>query len=402
MPNKFSISADLIIGFLGSGQLARMSAAAAMRMGIRVASYSGSSKTERDADYTTPTEKLHLEPLDWMTPLSYPGAFSDEAALVHFARACDLVTLENEFLDGQILSHVASLSGTPILPSPSSFLKLESKWLEKETFRNAGIPVTPYQKISNIDDLERVAKRFSFPFVLKSSKGGYDGYGNKTVRSPDELEMAFTSLGGQAGRELIAESFIPFKMELAVQIARNRTGYVVYPCCETIQKGHICKTVIAPARIDRSISEEACAMAVSAMEAIDGTGLFAFEFFLTEDNTLYLNESAPRPHNSGHYTIEGCHTSQFENHIRAILGLPLGSTEMRRPVAVMENLLGIYDRSAITETEDEVWLSPDTHLHVYGKQRSRTGRKMGHLTVLGDDYETTAALAASLSAKISI
>lgn len=402
MPNNLSLPADLTIGFLGAGQLARMSAAAAMRLGLRVASYSGNSKAHRYADFAAPKEMLQLEPLEWMTPLHYAGAFNDETALVQFARECDLVTLENEFLDGQLLSRVVSISGTPILPSPSTFHKLESKWIEKETFSNAGIPVTPYRKINDIDDLERFAKKFSFPFVLKSSKGGYDGYGNKTIRSPDELEMAFSSLGGHLGRELVAESYIPFKMELAVQIARNHTGYVVYPCCETIQKGHICKTVIAPARIDNSISEEACALAVRAMEAIDGIGLFAFEFFLTEENTLYLNESAPRPHNSGHYTIEGCHTSQFENHIRAILGLPLGSTEMRRPVAVMENLLGIHDRSAIAKTDDEVWLSADTHLHIYGKQRSRIGRKMGHLTVLGDDFATTPALASMLAANISL
>ena len=352
MNQALPVSANTTIGFLGAGQLAKMSAAVALRMGMKVAAYSGSG-THNTLDPDALQDKsISLQPLEWMTPLQFAGRFDDEEALVRFARKCDVVTLENEFLDGALLSRIQKRSGTSILPSPASFMKLESKFLEKETFRRAGIPVTPYRKITSAQELQAFADEHGYPFVLKSSKGGYDGYGNKTVHSQDEQKTAFASLGGDAGHELIAEAFIPFHKELAVQIARNQTGIAVYPCCETIQKGHICKTVIAPAQINESISDEACRLASVAMEAIDGIGLFAFEFFLTDDGRLFLNESAPRPHNSGHYSIEGCVTSQFENHIRAIMGLPLGSTDMRAPAAVMENILGLQNGDATSDVPE--------------------------------------------------
>ncbi len=388
-----SLSANTTIGFLGAGQLARMSAAEAFRMGLKTAAYSGSAKRMDDPS---------RQPLEWMTPLRFPGTFDDETALIRFAKSCDVVTLENEFLNGALLERVEAESGTPIYPSPGTFQRLESKWLEKETFRKAGIPVTPYRIIEDTGDLKEFAAEFGFPFVLKSSKGGYDGYGNVTVSTKEQFTEAIRSLGGDQGRELIAEAFIAFEKELAVQVARNHTGTVAYPCCETIQKNHICQTVIAPAKIDPVVAEEARSLALAATEAIDGTGLFAFEFFLKSDGGLLLNESAPRPHNSGHYTIEGCIASQFENHIRAILGLPLGSVEMRRPVAVMENLLGIHNRPARVDGDTPLWSVKDAHLHVYGKEESRTGRKMGHITLLGDDHISVQRKAKQLADEIAM
>ena len=421
------MSAETTIGFLGGGQLARMSAAVVMRLGMRAAVFSGSGnpgyagsgswKSESAGPGsgdsvtvneqvprpdTAPDKTASLQPLEWMTPLRYPGTFDDEEALVRFAKECDVVTLENEFLDGELLKRVREKSGTPMWPSPASFLQLESKWLEKETFRKAGIPVTPYEKVGSVQDLEAFGNTHGYPFVIKSSKGGYDGYGNRTVHDPAGISKAFASLGGEAGHELIAEAYIPFHKELAVQVARNHTGTAVYPCCETIQQGHICKTVIAPAPIDKLIADEACRLALRAVEAVDGVGLYAFEFFLTDDGRLYLNESAPRPHNSGHYTIEGCITSQFENHVRAVAGLPLGPTDMRVPVAVMENILSVRNGPAVAEVPDALWDTKEAHLHIYGKQTSRIGRKMGHLTVLGDELVETAGKAAELASKITL
>ncbi|MFO8028776.1 MAG: 5-(carboxyamino)imidazole ribonucleotide synthase [Cyclonatronaceae bacterium] len=402
MITTLPLSSRTTIGFLGAGQLARMSAAVVMRLGMRAAVYSGSGTHRSLEPETLAGSRWPLQPLEWMTPLQFPGRFDDEDALVRFARLCDVVTLENEFLDGALLSRVQERSETSILPSPASFIQLESKWLEKETFRKAGIPVTPYRKISALEDMADFAQSHGYPFVLKSSKGGYDGYGNKTVRSPEEHQLAFTSLGGDSGHELIAEAFIPFQKELAVQIARNRIGTAVYPCCETIQQDHICKTVIAPAQIDNGIAREACRLSEQAMEAIDGIGLFAFEFFLTDDGRLFLNESAPRPHNSGHYTIEGCITSQFENHIRAVMGLPLGPTDLRAPVAVMENILGKREGEAIAEAPESLWSTKNAWLHIYGKSDSRNGRKMGHLTVLGDDPVETGLKASGISNQIQL
>jgi 5-(carboxyamino)imidazole ribonucleotide synthase len=396
------LSAETTIGFLGAGQLARMSAAVVMRLGMRAAVYSGTAKDAEGHPGLKPGLAASLQPLEWMSPLRYPGSFDDEEAIAAFARQCSVVTLENEFLDGQLLLRVRDRSGMPMWPSPETFLQLESKWLEKETFRKAGIPVVPYARIMSIGDMEEFGGMHGYPFVLKSSKGGYDGYGNRTVRSRDDMADAFASLGGDAGHELVAEAYIPFHKELAVQVARNHTGTVVYPCCETIQQGHICKTVIAPAPVERLVAAEAQRLSLQAVEAVDGIGLFAFEFFLTDDGRLYLNESAPRPHNSGHYTIEGCMTSQFENHIRAVAGLPLGPADMRAPVAVMENLLGLRNGSAVADVPDELWGSKETHLHIYGKHSSRIGRKMGHLTILGDEQVETAARASSMASKIML
>jgi len=270
--------------------------------------------------------------------------------MVDFALNCDVVTLENEFIDASILHRVREASGKPMYPAPETFELIGDKRSEKQTFERAGIPVTPWAFLPTPHNARSFGESHGYPFVIKSSKGGYDGYGNATVHTPDEAEKA---------------------------------------CCESIQEGHICKTVIAPARISESLRHKAEEMAVAAVEAIDGIGLFAFEFFLTKDDTILLNESAPRPHNSGHYTIEGCITSQFENHVRAVLGLPLGSTRLRRNAAVMVNLLGKRNQPAVVENTSALFHTEDAHLHVYGKRSSKVGRKMGHITVLGDDVETT-------------
>lgn len=384
------LRADLRLGILGAGQLARMSAYQAFRFGCNVAVYTGSSGSGS------------TEPTSLVTPFSVDGTFDDIDAMIKFAASCDVVTLENEFIDSSILLEVQNRSGTPIYPSPHTFSLIGDKKSEKETFEKAGIPVTPWAVLNTADDAGTFGDTHGYPFVVKSSKGGYDGYGNATVRTATEAADAWGKLGGDSGREVIAEAFVDFRMELAVQVARNHTGTVVYPCCESIQEGHICKTVISPARISDDLRHQAERMAVAAVEAIDGIGLFAFEFFLTRDDQILLNESAPRPHNSGHYTIEGCITSQFENHVRAVLGLPLGATGLRREAAVMVNLLGKRKHAAIAEHTQTLFHTDDAHLHLYGKQESKTGRKMGHITVLGDDIDTTLNRATWLADHIMI
>jgi len=238
--------------------------------------------------------------------------------------------------------------------------------------------------------------------MLKSSKGGYDGYGNETVQDIDEAVVAYENLGGNSDRDILAEAFVDFTKELAVQVARNETGHVVYPCCETVQENHICVAVKSPAPVDQSIQSKAQELAVKATEAIKGKGIFAFEFFLKENGELILNESAPRPHNSGHYTIEGCVTSQFENHVRAVLGLPLGSAGLRSPAVSMINLLGTDEHDAQVDNAFEALKAAGGHLHIYGKLDSRPGRKMGHFTLLGDDVEETYNKAQRLTKEIFI
>jgi 5-(carboxyamino)imidazole ribonucleotide synthase len=381
------LSSDFVIGFLGAGQLARMSALQAFRYGMQVAVFS---------------DRPEEEPVQFMTPHSFSGSFSDTESMLNFARSCDVITLENEFIDSGILKELRDRSGTPVYPSPESFALIENKQIEKETFEKAGIPVTPYEIIKTADDLRLFGERYGWPYLLKSSKGGYDGYGNKTVKSPEEALNAFERLGGNAGHDILAEAFVDFTHELAVQVARNETGLVVYPCCETVQEKHICVAVKSPAPVSPDIQQRAQELAIRATEAINGKGIFAFEFFLTSTGEVLLNESAPRPHNSGHYTIEGCVTSQFENHIRSVCSMPLGSTELIKPVAVMINLLGTQKRSAMIENTHLALAEPNGHLHHYGKLHSKPGRKMAHYTLLGNQLEETYSKAKTLTSDIEI
>ncbi|HEX6981417.1 MAG TPA: 5-(carboxyamino)imidazole ribonucleotide synthase [Balneolaceae bacterium] len=368
------LKAAFKLGFLGAGQLARMSALQAFRYGIQVGVFS---------------DRPEKEPVEFITPHPQTGSFDSAADLIKFAKSCNVLTLENEFISSEILKQVQAESGTFIFPSPESFALIENKLIEKQTFEKAGIPVTPYALIASKADLADFGKKYGWPHLLKSSKGGYDGYGNETVSDLNEAETAFDELGGNEGHDIIAEAFVDFTHELAVQVARNETGHVVYPCCETVQENHICVAVKSPAPVSEKIQQKAQELAVKATEAIDGKGIFAFEFFLTPGGEILLNESAPRPHNSGHYTIEGCVTSQFENHVRAVLGLPLGSTELRKPAVAMINLLGTEKRDAKVDFATDSLKTPDGHLHVYGKLDSKPGRKMAHYTLLGDDMEET-------------
>lgn len=388
-PNFFSVDplqnhlkAQFRLGFLGAGQLARMSSSQAFRYGIQVGVFS---------------DRPENEPVQFMTPFSQTGSYDSVADLAEFAGSCDVLTLENEFISSEILRKTQTQSGTPIYPSPDSFALIENKLIEKQTFEKAGIPVTPYELVQNDDDLESFGEEHGWPYLLKSSKGGYDGYGNETVETLKEAKKAFEALGGEKGHDIVAEAFVDFTHELAVQVARNQTGHVVYPCCETVQENHICVAVKSPAPVDESVHRKAQELAVMATEAIDGKGIFAYEFFLTTDGNILLNESAPRPHNSGHYTIEGCVTSQFENHIRAVLGLPLGSTELRAPAVAMINLLGTDERDAQVDINPDAFTAVDGHLHMYGKLDSRPGRKMGHFTLLGDDMHDTYKKAEALT-----
>jgi 5-(carboxyamino)imidazole ribonucleotide synthase len=235
------LRSNFTLGFLGAGQLARMSALQAFRFGIRVAVYS---------------DRPEHEPVQYMTPITGNGSFEDVDAMVTFAKKCDVLTLENEFIDSMILKEVQELSGTPIYPSPESFSLIENKLIEKQTFENAGIPVTPYALVSNEKELADFGEQHGWPFLLKSSKGGYDGYGNEVAKTPVQALEAFEKLGGMKGHDILAEAFVDFTHELAVQVARNSTGTVVYPCCETIQENHICTAVKTPAALTKEIRKK--------------------------------------------------------------------------------------------------------------------------------------------------
>ena len=237
-----------------------------------------------------------------------------------------------------------------------------------------------------MEDASAALTAFGGKAVAKKFEGSYDGYGNATVTSIEELQQAWKDLAAEDG--LLMEAFVPFVRELAVMVARRPSGDTeVYPVVETEQKDHRCHAVMAPARISSATYEAARKAALAAAEAVDLVGMLGVEFFELEDGAILFNEMAPRPHNTGHYTIEACYASQFENHARSILDLPLGSSEMRMPAAVMINVLGHRAGSVRTDGYSDALHSSQASIHLYGKAEARPKRKMGHVTVTGDNLD---------------
>jgi 5-(carboxyamino)imidazole ribonucleotide synthase len=364
------LKSQTVLGILGSGQLSRMSALAAADLGIQTHIYCNESETS---------------PAEHVATKTFKGQFNDIDSVLKFCETCDIITLENEFIDQKILETIDLNFPNRLFPNSKTFNKIGDKISEKNTFKEAGLLATPFSPVNNHQDILNFAHTHGFPVVLKSAKGGYDGYGNITIKNASEVEEKFNKLKG----ELLVEAFIPYEKELAIMIARNQKGEIIhYPVAHTVQENHICHFVVIPSDISYDIEKKIKDAAQKAMEAIDAVGIFAFEFFLTKKGELYLNESAPRPHNSGHYTLEGCATSQFHNHVRSVFNLPLGQTKLRSPEVIMLNLLGTTNAPAELSPISEFLSIPDGHLHLYGKKTSRIGRKMGHFTLLGDNKES--------------
>ncbi len=363
------------IGILGGGQLARMSAFAAKRMGFSVAIL----------------EKEKNSPAGQLTHLEFKGWVNDNNIMKRFASASDVITLENEFVDYRRIEFLENL-GKKVYPSSKTISLIQDKLIQKETLAKNKIPVPGFTAVNHKSDFDKIVKELKLPFILKSRKMGYDGYGNAYVNNRKSFEESFDMLTHRHSK-LMAEEFIDFKMELAVMVVRTKNEIKTYPVVQTIQKNHICHTVIAPAKIPREIVKQAKEIAIESVLAVKGFGIFGVELFYTSKGKILVNEMAPRPHNSGHYTIEGCCTSQFENHIRAVLNLPLGSTEMVKPCAVMINLLGKRNGPGIVKNYNTALASDKVHLHIYGKHTSRTGRKMGHITVIGDHLNKILSIA---------
>ncbi len=364
-----------IIGILGGGQLARMSAYQAYKLGYDIAIL----------------EKSKNSPAGIMTKYDFAGWVNDKKSLTDFTKASDIVTLENEFVDYQKLEFIESLR-KKVIPSPKTISLIQDKFIQKNSLRNKNIPVAGFLKINEDTAYSNIVNALGKKFILKSRKMGYDGYGNHSVKSEKDYLQGIKKLGSRHS-ELMAERFIDFDMELAIMVARTKKEIKTYPVVQTIQKNHICHTVIAPAQINPAVRKKAEKIAVESVKAIKGYGIFGVEMFLVKGKEILVNEMAPRPHNSGHYTIEACVTSQFENHIRAVLNLPLGSTEMVKPFAVMINLLGKRNGNGIVENYNKVLKSEIVHFHIYGKEKSRPGRKMGHITVMGENLNEILNLA---------
>lgn len=356
------------LGIIGGGQLAKMTALSALQLGCDVA------VLERNAVSPAAVLATHSLVGDWDLP----------AELLRLAAHCDVVTLENEFVDARSLTALEA-AGRKVFPTAKSIALVQDKLIQKQTLAAAGLPVPEFRAVANPEAVTAAALELGLPLLLKARRNAYDGKGNVTVRSLDEVSAAWRKLGGHDGNELFVEAFCPFVNEVAVIITRGRNGEcATYPLVETVQRDHICHIVRAPAVVSPEISAAALDIARRAVTAVGAVGSFGVEMFLTASGEAFVNELAPRVHNSGHYTIEACECSQFENHVRAVLGWPLGSTRMVAPAAVMVNLLGVGKGPGRPAGFDAALAVPGAHVHIYGKAMSNAGRKMGHVTALGE------------------
>jgi 5-(carboxyamino)imidazole ribonucleotide synthase len=324
-------------------------------------------------------------PAGRLTRSEIVGGWDDQAALEAFARVSEVVTLENEFVPAEVLEQL-SARGALVRPGAAGLRTIQDKLRQKQALQAQGLPVPRFAAVESAEDILRAADEFGWPLILKARRNGYDGYGNATIRSADEIGAAWERLTTRARSTsgvLLVEQAVPFVRELAVLVARDPIGRsVTYPVVETIQRDHICHIVRAPAAIEPTTARLAAEIAQAAVAAVAGVGITAVELFELVDGAVLVNELAPRPHNSGHFSIDACLTSQFENHVRAVLGLPLGDPSLRSP-AVMVNLLGARDGDCTPRGLEQALAIPNAHVHLYGKRAVRRGRKMGHVTALG-------------------
>ena len=355
-----------VVGILGGGQLARMTAFAARRMGF-------------DVRFLLPEPANPVEGLG----RSFTGDWTDPDLLRAFGSACDVVTAESEWAPVQEAEQ-ALQDRVPVRPGSFTLDVIRHKGRQKTWLRDAGLPTPEFACCAALDEALAAADRFGYPVLAKKYTHAYDGYGNRTAHSPEELRAAWERLAADDG--LLIETFVAFRREISVLVARRPGGeHVAYPVADTEQRNHRCYAVEVPSRMSESESDRARRTGVDAAISVQGTGIIAVEMFQTANGDFLINELAPRPHNTGHYSIEGSHTSQFENHLRAVLDLPLGDAGLRAPAAAMVNVLGQRDAEASPRGLDEALAVPGAAVHLYGKPNGRPHRKMGHVTVTGDD-----------------
>lgn len=351
------------IGLIGGGQLARMFALEARRMGFhtRVLDPAPHSPAAQVAD-------AHVcAPLD------------DLDAAGELARGCDVVTLEWENADVGTLHHAAQWA--PVHPAPGVLEIAQHRVREKDAVRRLGLATAEYRPVTNQADLRTALAEVGTPAVLKTARGGYDGRGQVVLERADQADEAFRELAPAS--DLVLEAWVPFRMEVSAICARNAQGEVAtFPIAENVHKHGILDVTVAPARVPASVAGAARQTGEALAEGLGVVGLLAIEMFVTPDDRLLVNEIAPRPHNSGHFTWEACATSQFEQQLRAVCGLPLGATELLLPAA-MANLFGDEFRAdGSLPAAAHTLATRGVALHLYGKRHPRPGRKMGHLTAL--------------------
>jgi 5-(carboxyamino)imidazole ribonucleotide synthase len=363
------------LGILGGGQLGRMFALAAKRMGYRVAVLEPSPDS----------------PCGQVADRVIPAPYKDEVALRELAGVSDVLTYEFENVDAGAVEFLESL-GKPVHPSGRALRVTQNRLLEKTFARDQGIPVTPFAPVRSASELENAMRETGFPAFLKTARGGYDGKGQARIENPEEGRAAFVDF---AGVELILERRAPFALEVSLVACRGKDGaFAAYPPSENTHVRNILDVSVFPARIPPASATAAREIARKVGEGLGIVGTFCVELFAMADGSLLLNEIAPRPHNSGHATLDACPCSQFEQQVRAICGLPLGSTGLLRSAA-MVNILGTGEGDRL-EGVEELLRHAGVALHLYGKTRAPRGRKMGHFTVLADSADEAARCAGEL------
>jgi 5-(carboxyamino)imidazole ribonucleotide synthase len=354
-----------VIGVLGSGQLGRMFAIAARRMGYRVHTYSPDSET----------------PTGQVADVEVTASYEDLDAIRRFARQVSVVTFEFENVPAAAAEVAAEEA--PVRPAGRILHTTQQRVREKTFLEKAGFPVTPFVAVASLEELRLGIAQLGCPAVLKTAGYGYDGKGQYRLDSPAAAADAWQQAGGQAS---ILEAFVDFEREISVVAARGLDGTIAHwEAIENRHRRHILDVSMAPARVGEHVRREVVRLAEGLLEELDVVGVLCVEFFLTQQGRILVNELAPRPHNSGHLTFDAAVTSQFEQQLRAVCGLPLGSTELLRPAA-MANILGDLWRNAAPD-----WAAacrwPNVKVHLYGKLEPRPGRKMGHLTALASTVE---------------
>jgi 5-(carboxyamino)imidazole ribonucleotide synthase len=365
------------VGVIGGGQLAWMMGDAAQKLGVELLVQTPS----RDDPAVAIAQETILAPVD------------DANATEILAKKCDVITFENEFVNLEALSSLTQ-QGVSFRPRLEALAPLLDKYHQRCYLRDLGLPIPQFFALDKLENLESKIKHLGFPVVLKSRRHGYDGQGTFIIPDLATLQEKAGVTNKELSQSLfLLEEFVPFDRELAIIAARSVDGDIVtYPVVETQQEQQVCRRVIAPADITPNQAAEIEAIAHTLLNSLQVVGVFGIELFLTTQGKVLVNEIAPRTHNSGHFSIDACETSQFEQHLRAVCGLPLGNPKLQSTGAVMVNLLG-YENSHSDYQSKRQQLAdiPQAHVHWYGKTESRPGRKLGHVTILLDNQNQDSA-----------
>lgn len=356
---------------VGGGQLGRMFAIAAMEMGYNVVVYCGSAD----------------EPAAQVATRVVTGDLLDQSTASQFAQQCDVITLEFENIPAETIEWCSEFA--PTYPSHHVLATAQDRIVEKQTLRDAGLAVTPFAEVGSAASVDAFAREYGWPVIVKTARSGYDGKGQYRLSGPsDAAAVPWHSADGW-----IAEKCIAFEREVSVIVARSSAGEIrCFPPLENGHQNHILDLSFCPSTLSTSQCHKATAIANKVADTLQLVGVLCVEFFVVDDETLLINEVAPRPHNSGHLTIEACSTSQFEQHVRAVCGLPLGATNLRVGGAAMANLLGdLWNPDGTAPHWDRALDVPNVSLHLYGKTLAKRGRKMGHLTATGDSVQSAIA-----------